>query len=318
MKCSCPKCHAEIELNVADVTEAGTPADCPLCQAKLVVHRESFGARVYRKAGEISCGNCGEILGPQTYCASCGTNFPDYFVVSPGRKPLSKVKKVKLRSSPFSKQISFGWTLPKLQPTAPRDSKPSGARPAAKKGPAASKPMVLILAGILVLVLAGGGYFYYSSRKAAAEYTQNFINTAYCMQTAADRGLKSCAKLAADAKTKMDAGQTAPTRLAVDEERDLKTLKSQIEALMQKMKEPPEKYVPANDKLGRLYSSYLKVNNLALNPPAVPSILADSATKVEGDYQRVVKDFKSGLPEDLVNELRQASKRHQSLKPLVD
>lgn len=319
MKCSCPKCNAEIELVLPEVTEAGTPASCPLCKARVVVHRESFGARVFRKSGEISCATCGEMLGPQTYCASCGANFPDYLVISLGRKPISKVKTVKLKSSPFSKQISLRPSLPKLEPTAPRDAKPATRGVAAKKkGPAVSRPMVIALVALAIVAVAVGGVLTFLQHKKAAAYSKSFIDAAYCMQTAVDKAVKANSKVAADWKAKADAGQSAVPRLNADEEKDLRTIKAQVESLLQKTKEPPKKYEQASDKLNRLYTAYLKVHNLALQPPTSETALTEATGRVENDYRNVARDFKASLPPDLMNEMKQASRRHPNLKALVE
>lgn len=316
MKCSCPKCRAEIDLAVAEVTETGTPAACPLCSARLVVHRESFGARVYRKSGEISCATCGAILGPETLCLSCGTKFPDFLVVTQGRKPARKVQGVNLKGTHISAPKLTRRKLP-LEPTASRDAKPVHQVPDSFGAVLLSKKMYLVIP-LVLLVLILGGFLGYLHHKTAENYIDNFVKATYCMQSGAERSLKSCTKVAAEWKTRIDAGQNVAPRPAPEDERDLRIIRNQIDVLLQKMKDPPAKYREATDKLSRLNASFLKVSALALDPPSSLALLSDAAAKAEIDYRSAGKEFKSGLPDPLMANLRESAKRHQSLKPLVD
>lgn len=92
---TCPKCHANIELEVShsDVTEAGTTASCPACKAHLTLFKESFGGRALRKSDEVSCSHCGGQLGAELHCQSCGVPFPDYLVTALGKKVQKKASR---------------------------------------------------------------------------------------------------------------------------------------------------------------------------------------------------------------------------------
>ena len=115
MTCTCPKCHQKIELDLPEVTEAGTSAVCPACNTRFSVYKESFGGRALRKSSEISCATCGNELGCGTHCSSCGAQFPDYLVASLSRKRARRqLKKITLKTSPFPRKQKAMTPLPSL------------------------------------------------------------------------------------------------------------------------------------------------------------------------------------------------------------
>jgi hypothetical protein len=317
MTCTCPKCHATIELDLPEVTDAGISATCPACNARFSVHKESFGGRALRKSGEISCASCGSELGSQTHCSACGAQFPDYLVASLSRKRARRdTKKLKLKSSPFPQAPKSASQLPSLE----MSMKPEGAvSHSAQPGAGASHRRVSTLTvSLLVLVaLLGGGAFFYLKSEAEKTFAKNFVLTTYCVQTGFDRALKSNARIAAEWKQKADAGQPYVARLSLEDERDLGIISGKIETLSQKLAKAPEKFVPCAEKLAKLQAISGRLQALARTPGTSLQALNDNNSKLDAEYKQAVKEYKSGMPEEIMSELVSASLRFKGLKPLL-
>jgi len=319
MNCTCPKCHAKIEMDLPEVTEAGTSATCPACNAHFSVYRESFGGRALRKTGEISCAPCGNELGAQTHCPSCGAQFPDYLVVSLGRKRARKADtKVKLKGSPFPKAgkassapVNVLPSLGSLQPEAQ-------AKPALAAAPGRSKLMAIAVSVLVVVALVGAGTFFYLKNKAEKTYLRNFVLATYCVQLGADKSLKANEKIAAEWKAKSDAAQAYRPRASLEDEKDLDIIKTKLDGVMPNLSQPPEKFAQCNERLAKLQGAYNKLRAQTLAPGNTLAGFLDSSAKLDGEYKQAVKSFKSGMPEDIMNELQVAGKRYKGLRPLLN
>jgi len=316
MMCTCPKCHATIELDLPEVTEAGTSAACPACNARFSVHRESFGGRALRKSGEISCASCGSELGSQTHCTACGAQFPDYLVVSLGRRRARREsKKLKLKTSPFPQAPKSSSQLPSLgMSLKPEDGTRPGQEASDSRRPKTSARTISLL---VLVALIGAGVFFYLKIQAEKTYAKNFILTTYCVQTGVDKALKSNARIAAEWKLKADAGQPYVARPGLDDERDFGIISGKIDSLAQKLTDAPKKFAPCAEKLGKLQAVFTKLHALALAPGNSLQGLNDSSSKLDAEYKLAVKEYKAGMPDEIMEELVSASQRFKGLRPLL-
>lgn len=317
MMCTCPKCHATIELDLPEVTETGTSASCPACNARFSVHRESFGGRALRKSGEISCASCGSELGSQTHCTACGAQFPDFLVVSLGRRRARREsKKLKLKTSPFPQAPKSTNQLPSLgMSLSPEEGtyRP-GQEPPGSRLPKTSTRTVTLL---VLAALLGAGVFFYLKIQAEKTYAKNFVLTTYCVQTGVDRALKSNARIAAEWKSKVDAGQPYVARPGLDDERDFGIISGKIDSLAQKLTKAPTKFASCPEKLGKLQAVFTKLHALALAPGNSLQALNDSSSKLDVEYKLAVKEYKSEMPDEIMEELVSASQRFKGLRPLL-
>jgi len=316
MTCTCPKCHQKIELDLPEVTEAGTSATCPACNARFNVFRESFGGRALRKSSEISCASCGSELGPETFCPSCGAQFPEYLVISLGRRRARDTKKIKLKTSPFlQKDRSTATQLPSLGMSL----KPEEARHQEVKAPGSRfpKPVVIAVSLVLVLALVAAGSVFYLKNKAEKVYAKNFVLATYCVQTGVDRSLKATTRMSAEWKAKADAGQPYAAHPSADDERDFGLINGKLDLALSKLNDPPKKFAACNDKLSRLQGVYGKLRSLVSTPGTSQQIFVDSASKLDGEYKLAAREYKSGMPDEIMGELVSASMKFKGLKLLL-
>jgi len=319
MNCTCPKCHAKIELDLPEVTETGTSAACPACNARFSVYRESFGARALHKTGEISCAPCGNELGAQMHCPSCGAQFPDYLVVSLGRKRARKAdKKVKLKGSPFPKSnravnapVNVLPSLGSLQPEAQ-------ARPVVSAAPKNSRMRTIAVSTLVVVALVGAGTFFYLKNQAEKTFLRNFVLATYCVQLGVDKSLKAGEKIAVEWKSKTDAAQPYKPRPSLEDEKDLDIIKTKLDGVKPNLVQAPGKFAQCNERLAKLEGVYNKLRSQVLAPGNSLQTFVENTGKLDVEYKQAVKTFKSGMPEEIMNELQIAGKRYKGLRPLLN
>jgi hypothetical protein len=313
MKCTCPKCHANIELDLPEVTEEGTSAACPACNARFNVFRESFGGRALRKSHEISCASCGNELGPQTYCTSCGAQFPDYLLVSSGRKMGRKPgKKVVLKSSPFPKREKAVNDLPSLDMAMRQE--PSRASKLLVKS---KRPQTIALSVVVIIALAAGGASYYLKKRAENQYVRSFALAAYCIATGEDKSLKAGQRISNDWKAKIASGQTFKAGPNADEDRELNNVRTKLDEFKVKLSVEPKKFSNNNERITKLEGSFNKLRTLVYAPgDSLPNFI-DATNKMDDEYKQSIKEFKAGMPDDLMEGLLTASKKYRGLRPLL-
>jgi hypothetical protein len=306
MKCTCPKCKAEIQLDLPPLTEEGTSSPCPECKTRLHVYNESFAARALRKVGEISCLKCGNELGHSIHCPSCGVLYPDYFVVSIGRRRVRKVKTIReFRASKAGRS----------ELVAPRP----GAAPlsaAQKPGTNTSKILLITVSLVVLAIVVSLGIRAYQQHNAESQYTANYFRALYCIKTAADRSLKTCAKISVDWKGNLDAGRNVDPHISVQDEADLNKVRGEIEKYMQKLNPPPGKFITANEKLANLNGVYTKLHSLAIAPSGSLQSFTESASKLDSEYKKAAQELKASLPEKLAEELNKAKVKYKGLRDL--
>jgi hypothetical protein len=316
MNCTCPKCQAKIELELAtEVTEEGTKASCPACNARFNLHRESFTARALRKPGEISCATCGNELGPELHCTSCGTPFPSYIVVGTGRKrSTAKRAAIRLDVNIFPSR--------KTAINVPSLSMSQEERPGAKKGKQVGKAGFsgnrgLVVAVVVVLAVALGGTSFFVKKKAETSYKRNFAVACYAIQVGADRSRKISQRIAVDWKSKLDAGQNFTPRLSADDDREMAAVRSKLDTVKAKLAKEPEKFSNCNEKLAKLETAFSKLRSLPSAPGNSLPEFNNSVSQAEAQYKQAATEFKAGLPPELMQELRSSAQKYRGLRPLL-
>lgn len=299
MKCLCPKCSSNIEVDEPASPEKGDFAQCPECKARFWRNKENFILRVYKKDWKIFCDHCGSTLGPDTFCGSCAHAFPDYWVVQaskPAKKPGEKtefsfnlpVKKQKkeTRSAPRPRQASLNF--PELI--------------------AENKKLLIKLAGVLgvAVLLACGGWFYMNDQAEKA-FCDNFARTLYGIQSGSGRSLE-----------KLDQIVLSGHRLSDKDISELNSIKDEVDGARKRISEPPGRFADPAQKLSGFYNIYTQLHNLAVSTSEVSPELTEKIKSLQGKYSSAETKLPQGLPEELMSTLRAASVKYRSLQPLVN
>lgn len=317
MKCTCPKCQADIELIVPEeIPESGTTAPCPACNVKLNVYRESFGSRALHRTGQVSCAVCGAELGPHLHCPSCGASFPDFLVAQIGRrKARRQSKKIAISFSPLPARQKKSVMLPSLDATL----HPEAVKSTSRKGVGAgtSKAIQIAVALLIVVALAAGGTFYYYKIEAEKQFAKNYALAAFCLQAGIERSQKASVKMATEWKQRQDAGQGYTPRLGADDERGFGLVEAKLDPTMAKLGKTPEKFGDCTPALGKLRTVYDKWHTLVQTPGNSLQAFNDSNAKMDQEYKQAIRAFKSGIPASMREELTSASVKLKLLRPLV-
>jgi hypothetical protein len=114
-----------------------------------------------------------------------------------------------------------------------------------------------------------------------------------------------------------DSGQVYILRIAPKEKADLDAVKAEVDKVMQQLGEAPEKFSNAQDRLSRLYQVYTRLYALNQSPPDNLPAFTETTTKLAGEFNRATQELKTGLPEELLEEIRQVAPRYKNLQPLI-
>jgi uncharacterized protein YbaR (Trm112 family) len=304
MTCSCPKCHAQIDVDLSRIPENGAFTPCPECKGRFWVNRESYARIALKKEGKTYCDKCGKELDHVIVCRACGVMCPDYYLVQASRPPRRQVEKPDLFSMSFTLKPAtqtYAYTY-------------TGAKKPAERAPKGNLKRVGLLV-LVALLVVGGGYLYHIN-KAEQEYAKNFMRVLFTIKSGTDFSLDTCAKISADWKSGMDTGQKYAPHISPEAETRLNKVKDTTDSFMQKLNKPPKKFVNARAKLADLYGAYTKVYALALAPPGSFSGFTDSANRSEAEFKTAVKELKASLPPELSAELKIAKTKYKALKDI--
>ncbi len=306
MTCSCPKCHAQIEVDLSKIPESGTFTPCPECKSRFWVNKETYARRALIKEGRIYCDICGKELDHIIVCSACGVMYPDYYLVQASKPPRRQVEKPDL--------FSLSFTLKPATPTYAY----TYTYTAAKKSSVRTPKVLLKRAGLLALVaLLGAGMAYlYHLNQVEKQYAKNYMRALYTIKTGTDLSLNTCEKISAQWKTKMDAGQSFVPRISEEDESRLNTVKTATDSFMQKLNETPKKFINTKEKLANLYGVYTKAHTLAVAPSGSLSGFTGLTSKSQDDFNVAVKELKGSLPTELSEELQIAKVKYKGLKDI--
>ena len=257
--------------------------------------------RGYRKQGRIYCCDCGEELGSDMLCLSCGSLCPDYCVVQSPRFVSHKQQKA-------------GYS-----PSLPQGSK---SRTRAIPTPKASQPQTsrswraYAALAVLVLALVGGISKVYLDHKAHQEYARNFIVALYGVKSGADLNLGLIDNISSSWQQNLGAGGIAPRPSQKDLDK-LTVVKKRISQAMEALNESPEKFVEARAQLIRLHGVYEQIYALNISNPNSLDEYTVSADKLKADFLKAAGDLKRSMPEELSNELKASVAKYTNLNFLA-
>jgi len=305
MTCSCPKCHAQIEVDLSRIPENGSFTPCPECKSRFWISKESYARRALTKEGKIYCDQCGKDLEHVIVCTACGVMYPDYYLVQSAKPPRRQVEKPDLFSLSFSlKPAKQTYTYTPTY-TSTKGSQVGSAIPFQK-----------IAALVVVILLAIGIGFFYQMKKKEQQFSKNYIRALYVIKSATDISFNTCAKISADWKAKNDAGQNFTPHIKAEDEERLNRVKETSDNIMKLLNEPPEKLVNSKEKLDALYNEFNKAHSLALAPAGSYSNFTIATAKLQNDFNAELKDLKANLPVNLTEELNKAKIKYKNLKDI--
>lgn len=303
MTCSCPKCQAQIEVDLTNIPEKGTFNSCPECKGRFWINRESYARMALKKDGATYCDKCAILLDHKIVCSSCGVMYPDFFLVQASKPPRRQVEKQDL--------FSLSFTLKPVKQTYAHTYSYTSAKETRTSAPIPFLKMVGIAA--LFILLAFGISYFYNIKKSEQLYAKNYMRTLYTIKAGTDLSLSICNKMANDWKT---AGQFSAPRIREEDESQLKSVKETTDRFMQTLNKPPKKFIVSNEKIAKLYDVYSKANTLAVAPAGSLAGFTSSTSKSQSDYNLAVQELKRNLPQELLAELAIAKTKYKGLKDI--
>ncbi len=301
MKCPCPKCDATIEIPEQKISANAHSQQCPDCRDKYWFRQEKFTLRAYRKHGRIYCFGCGEELGSEVLCMSCGSLCPDYCVVQSAKFVVHKQQKA-----------GYSFSLPQRGKSSAR----AAATPKAASQPIRSGWLVYAALLVLVLALVGGMTKVYLDHQAHQAYAKDFIVALYGVKSGTDLNLGLIDKTASAWQKNTGTGNVIPRPTQKDLDK-LTAVKKRISEAMETLNDSPEKFTDARTKLVRLHGIYEQI--YALNN-SMPDSLEDytlAVDKLKVSFFKAADDLKRSMPEELSDELKASVTRYTNLNFLV-
>jgi hypothetical protein len=305
MTCSCPKCNAQIEIDLSRIPENGTFNPCPECKGRFWIIKESYARRALSTAGKIYCDRCGKDLKHVMVCTDCGVMCPDYYLVQASRPPRRQVEKPNL--------FSLGFTLKPAKQTHIYSPTYSSAK-YSQVGPAI--PFKKLAAMTVVILLAVGIGYFYHMKKIEQQYSKNYIRALYAIKSGTDISFNTFAKISADWKAKKDAGQNFTPIIRAEDEDRLNRVKEASDNLMKLLNQPPKKLVNTKEKLVVLYNDFNKIHSLALSPSGSFSDFTIATAKLQDDFNTEVKNLRASMPVNLTEELNKAKIKYKNLRDI--
>lgn len=306
MTCSCPKCHAQIEVDLSKIAESGTFTPCPECKSRFWINKESYARMALQKEGKIHCDKCGKELDHIIVCTACGVMYPDYYLVQASKPPRRQIEKPDL--------FSFSFTLKPATTTYAYTYTGAKSSRSSERSPNVVMKRVGMLA-LVALLAVGIGYFL-QLRKAEQLYTKNYMRALYTMKVGTDLSLSTCTKLSTEWNTSMAAGQKYAPHISAEDEARLNQIKDTTDRFMQTLNEPPKKFINSKEKLTNLYGIFTKTHALAVAPSGSLPEFTGSASKSQNDFNVALKELKGSLPPELSAEFQIAKTKYKGLKDI--
>lgn len=303
MRCSCPKCKADITEDFPEIPAEGIFLACPHCSANFNLKKESFARRALHKENEISCAECGSAPGHSIYCQNCHAIYPDYLVTetsSAAKKQLGKLLRMlnTLNRSSVHHHKGHAATQVPQKKIVIKGIKLPG------------QPVQLAATLIILVALIGGSGVFFYLNKIESEYTSSYVKALFVIKSAEDFNNKICDKISTDWKTKVSAAPPAPS--AAEMTFLVRGLKD-TETVMSKINKTPEKYLASKDSLMKLLEIYKKHQTLAVSPSGGPDIFNVSSKKLSDDFRKEAATLKAGLPEKLSDKLTEFKAKHKEM-----
>ena len=318
--CICPKCAEKTDVDLTQLPENGCVITCSSCNKKIQIVRESGACRAKRRSYEIYCADCGSPLDQHAHCISCGKLYPDYFVTvnpddvrSKARKAFFYNKWAAIRGLKISFKIpAFSRSQAVTHGYSPTRKI---IRPSYGTSSLLSRKSAILSAFLIgAVVLIASGVFAYNSHKSGQIYAQNYIKALYCVKTGVDANLKTCSSLKADWGTASASGKSFyPSINNKDEMMSIK-LRGEVDKYMQKLVEPPNKFLQAYENLKKVHKVYLDSDALMQSKPGSLQQFSNSIDGITKNMGLASRDLKANLPESLKEELEVAKLKYRGLK----
>ena len=142
-----------------------------------------------------------------------------------------------------------------------------------------------------------------------------YVSALFAIKSATDYSQQLCQKVATDWKLKQDAGQPTP-RLSIEDQTSLNSAKSDVDKMMLKAKNPPEKFAKSSEDLLALYNAYQKTATYASTPTGTLPSFTEGAAKLDADFRRTAQTLKTNLPSRLADELKDKKGKLKALQDL--
>ncbi len=319
MDCLCTKCAGKsgVDFDVAPNNDFVTT--CPSCSNQVHVVRESHACRAKRKPFEIACARCGSQLDNHAHCPACGELFPDYFVaidpVAVRKKARSEsysriwgsIKELNFSFSPSFDRSASDRTIGQYTPVS--DSSAPGSSSTTFR--AIAIRAVLLIAAIALIV---AGKFSYDSYKAGQLYAENYVKALYCIKTGVDTNLTTCSAAKAEWEAATRSGLSYTPRTSTKYEAKSAKLHGEVDKYLQKINDPPKKFLQANGILLEIHKIYLASEALVQTKPASLQGLNDSIEGLAKNMDQASQKLKSTLPDSLKAELATAKLKYRGMK----
>jgi hypothetical protein len=260
------------------------------------MNQDSAARRALKKEGNIYCAKCGNELDHLIVCRGCGFKFPDYFLVQVS-------KPVRRKAGKSDRSMSFA-----LRPMSQTYAIPS------KSVSISRKPLVMVTGLLVVTALATAGTLVYHKMSLEKQYRENFILVLSGAKAGAELSLADCAKVSAEWKTSMDAGQNFIPSISPTDRARLTKVKDRAEKNMQKLSDPPEKFIAANEKLVKLFGVYSNLQAVTLAPSGSLASFTETVRKSENDLKLATQALKDNLPAELSEEIKQEKSKYIELR----
>lgn len=301
MICQCPKCDAKVQLDLSHIPEEGAGEKCPECKTRFWISKESFARRALKKEGKSYCYYCNNELSNYLDCPTCGVMYPDYCVVQLA-KPVKRLKRK------TSSAMSFSFR--------PQKRSRSGLQqlPAERSSKSPKSILVAVAVLVIIAVLAAAVGISYFNKRAEQRYTAGFFRALYGIKLGKDFSIKVCGDTSAATRARMTAGQGADLRVDDNARAKMDSVKTDIDALMQKIPAPPKKYAKTNENLVRLYGVFSKSYALSRTPTGSLQSYIDSSAKVDSEFKQAAQDLKMGFPPQLAEDFQKALPKYKALQ----
>jgi hypothetical protein len=190
----------------------------------------------------------------------------------------------------------------------------AAAKPRAAVGARFSKNTLLAAYALIFLLVAAAGGAFYLKKQAEHKYAKNFALAVYCINTGEDDSVKASQRIISDWTT---AGESFRPRVSMEEEKGLNHIASRIDSIRTKISEEPPAFAGCNAKLAKIQATYDAVRSLAFAPGNSLPNFKDAVSKADAKYKLSVKEFKTGLPDEIMEELVSASKKFIGLRTML-
>lgn len=297
MKCVCPKCSVDVNIDEPVNPEKGGFGRCPECSSRFWLHRETFLLRGYKKDWMAFCNHCGDEVGPASYCQSCYSSFPDYWVVQ-----LSKPSR---RKTSFN--TGFSITLPT------KKTKQCGAVEelsdfgSLEKVSTPIKPILIAVAALVIVIgIVMGGMQLYEGHERNLSFTNNYFKALYGIKSGADFNLKKIARIASGKP------------LSNKETARLEEIRIKIKNYRQKLATPPGRFVKTVADLDGVYRVYVDLHSLTLSTVGMSEEFRGKVELMKSRLDKAEQKLKKGFPEELQEDAREVAGKYRNLQFLIE